>query len=72
MASSRISCVYCEKTFAFSSGLSRHLKNEHPEEREKNHSLDSLENESEREDIEVDISDEDKEYNEITEGMETI
>ena len=39
MASSQISCVYCEKTFAFSSGLSWHLKNEHPEEREKNHSL---------------------------------
>ena len=32
---------------------------------------DSLENESEREDTEVDISDEEKEYNESTEDMET-
>ena len=39
MASSRMFCVYCENTFAFSSGLSRHLKYEHPEEKEKNHSL---------------------------------
>ena len=35
METSSVSCMYCEKKFLHRSGLSRHMKNKHSEEKEK-------------------------------------
>ena len=39
LSASRIACVSCEKTFAFRSGLSRHMKKHHSDEQDKSSSL---------------------------------
>ena len=39
LSASRIACVSCEKTFAFQSGLSRHMKKHHSDEQGKSSSF---------------------------------
>ena len=40
MAAPNISCLHCNKVFQYRSGLSRHMKKEHPDEKQSNNTIE--------------------------------